>query len=440
MFYGLNNFIKKILPKRLFYRSLIIVATPIILLQIIITIVFFDSLWIKANKGMTRSLVGEVETLLDVYKSQQDPEHRETIIAIYNKNFDFTVTLKDNELLPEKKRERWYSPIDRTLRRELKPVFGNSYWFDTTSFKELVELRIKYKTGFLQIFFPKHKIAPSSARIFALWITLPGFLLITIAIFFLKNQTRPIVNLAKAAEKFGKGEFVKEFRPSGAKEIRQAAYEFDKMRKRISVHLNQRSEMLSGISHDLRTPLTRLKLQLALLKQQDLAKKMGDDIEEMERMLNEYLEFSRNQKNEETETVNINNLITSIIKKYDGKQINVHFEKNLKINARLNAIKRCLINLIDNGLAYGQKVEIITKKTISDAVIFIDDNGPGIPEKEYQNVMKPFYRIDKSRGQNKSGVGLGLSITNDIIRSHGGSISLEKSPLSGLRVKIYLPL
>ena len=440
MFYGLNNFIKKILPKRLFYRSLIIVATPIILLQIIITIVFFDSLWIKANKGMTRSLVGEVETLLDVYKSQQDPEHRETIIAIYNKNFDFTVTLKDNMLLTEKKRERWYSPIDRSLRRELKPVFGNSYWFDTTSFKELVELRIKYKTGFLQIFFPKHKIAPSSARIFALWITLPGFLLITIAIFFLKNQTRPIVNLAKAAEKFGKGEFVKEFRPSGAKEIRQAAYEFDKMRKRISVHLNQRSEMLSGISHDLRTPLTRLKLQLALLKQQDLAKKMGDDIEEMERMLNEYLEFSRNQKNEETETVNINNLITSIIKKYDGKQINVHFEKNLKINARLNAIKRCLINLIDNGLAYGQKVEIITKKTISDAVIFIDDNGPGIPEKEYQNVMKPFYRIDKSRGQNKSGVGLGLSITNDIIRSHGGSISLEKSPLSGLRVKIYLPL
>ena len=440
MFYGLNNFIKKILPKRLFYRSLIIVATPIILLQIIITIVFFDSLWIKANKGMTRSLVGEVETLLDVYKSQQDPEHRETIIAIYNKNFDFTVTLKDNMLLTEKKKERWYSPIDRSLRRELKPIFGNSYWFDTTSFKELVELRIKYKTGLLQIFFPKHKIAPSSARIFALWITLPGFLLITIAIFFLKNQTRPIVNLAKAAEKFGKGEFVKEFRPSGAKEIRQAAYEFDKMRKRISVHLNQRSEMLSGISHDLRTPLTRLKLQLALLKQQDLAKKMSDDIEEMERMLNEYLEFSRNQKNEETETVNINNLITSIIKKYDGKQINVHFEKNLKINARLNAIKRCLINLIDNGLAYGQKVEIITKKTISDAVIFIDDNGPGIPEKEYQNVMKPFYRIDKSRGQNKSGVGLGLSITNDIIRSHGGSISLEKSPLSGLRVKIYLPL
>ena len=438
--YGLNNLIRKILPKGLFYRSLLIVATPIILVQIIITVVFFDSLWIKANKGMTRSLVGEVETLLDVYRIEGSENQKNAVIAIYNKNFDFTVTLKENEVLPEKKKERWFSPMDRSLRRELKPVFGNSYWFDTTSFKELVELRIQYKNGYIQIFFPKDKIAPSSARIFALWITLPGFLLIIIALVFLKNQTRPIVNLARAAEKFGKGEFVKEFRPSGAKEIRQAAYEFDRMRKRILVHLNQRSEMLSGISHDLRTPLTRLKLQLALSKDQNVVKKMSEDIEEMERMLNEYLEFSRNQKNEETEVISVNNLIEEIIKKYDGKEINVHFEENIKINMRPNAIKRCLTNLIDNGLAYGKKVEIIFKKKIRDLIIFVDDNGPGIPENEYKNVMKPFYRIDKSRGQNKSGVGLGLSIANDIIRSHGGNVSLEKSPLSGLRVKISLPL
>ena len=438
MFYGLNDFIKKILPKRLFYRSLIIVATPIILLQIIITVVFFDSLWIKANKGMTRSLVSEVKTLYDLYKN--DEANKEVITDLYNQNFDFVVALEENKILPGKKTERWYSPMDRSLRRELKPIFGNSYWFDTTSYKNVVELRIQYKSGFLQIFFPKDKIAPSSARIFALWITLPGLLLIMISIIFLKNQTRPIVKLAQAAEKFGKGEFVKEFRPSGAREIRQAAYEFDRMRKRISIHLNQRSEMLSGISHDLRTPLTRLKLQLALLKQQDLAKKMSDDIEEMEKMLNEYLEFSRHQKNEETESVNLNNLIQEIIKKYEGKKISTLLEENIEINIRSNAIRRCLINLIDNGLSYGEKVEINTKKTIDDVLIVIDDNGPGIPEKEYQNVMKPFYRIDKSRGQNKSGVGLGLSITNDIIRSHGGNISLGKSPLNGLRVTISLPL
>ena len=439
MLYGLNNFIKKILPKRLFYRSLLIVAAPIILLQIIITVVFFDSLWIKANKGMTRSLVSEIRTLYDIYKSP-DMAQRQSIIDLYNQNFDFVIAFKENEILPKNTTERWYSPMDRSLRRELKSAFKNSYWFDTTSYKEIVELRIKYKDGFLQIFFPKHKIAPSSARIFALWITFPGLLLIFIAIIFLKNQTRPIINLARAAERFGKGEFIKEFRPSGAREIRQAAYEFDKMRKRISVHLNQRSEMLSGISHDLRTPLTRLKLQLALLKQQDLAKKMSDDIEEMERMLNEYLEFSRNQKNEDTEIINIKSLIIDLVKKYDKKKIKTDFDGDIKIHLRQNTFGRCLNNLINNGLSYGEKVEITTKKTIGDLIIFIDDDGPGIPQEEYEKVMKPFYRIDKSRGQNKSGVGLGLSIANDIVRSHGGNILLEKSPLNGLRVKITLPL
>ena len=437
MFYGLSNFVKKILPKRLFYRSLIIVATPIILLQIIITVVFFDSLWIKANKGMTRSLVGEVQTMFDVYK-KGDANEQEMIINLYNKNFDFVIVFKENELVPTKKTERWFSPIDRSLRRELKPVF-DSFWFDTTSYKELVDLRIKYKNGALQIFFPRHKIAPSSARIFALWVTLPGFFLIFIALIFLKNQTRPLVNLAKAAEKFGKGEFIKEFRPSGAREIRQAAYEFDRMRKRITIHLNQRSEMLSGISHDLRTPLTRLKLQLALLKQQDIAKKMSDDIDEMERMLNEYLDFASEQKHEKTEMIDINQIIENIVKKYDDKKINLKLEEDKKINIRVNSIKRCLINLIDNGLAYGEKVDILTKKTMQSIIIIIDDDGPGIPENEHQNVMKPFYRIDKSRSQNKSGVGLGLSIANDIIRSHGGSISLEKSPLNGLRARVSLP-
>ena len=376
--------------------------------------------------------------MFDIYKKGNEDEQQK-IISLYNKNFDFVISLKENELLPAKKTERWFSPIDRSLRRELKPVF-DFYWFDTTSYKELVDLRIIYKSGVLQIFFPRHKISPSSARIFALWITLPGLLLIMIAIIFLKNQTRPIVNLAKAAERFGKGEFIKEFKPSGAKEIRQAAYEFDKMRKRITIQLHQRSEMLSGISHDLRTPLTRLKLQLSFLKQQDLAKKMSGDIEEMERMLNEYLEFSRYQKNEETEMANVNEVIKKIVEKYEGKEININLEENLKINMRLNSFKRCLINLIDNGLSYRKKVEIFAKKTVSNIIIFVDDNGPGIPEKEYQNVMKPFYRIDKSRGQNKSGVGLGLSIANDIIRSHGGIISLEQSPLNGLIVKISLPL
>ena len=437
MSYGLNDLAKKFLPKGLFYRSLIIVVTPIILLQIIITIVFFDSLWIKTNKGMTRSLVNEVKSLIDVYNSEK--ENKQMIIDLYNKNFDFVVSLKEEENLPQKKMERWYSPIDRSLRRDLKSAFPNSYWFDTTSYKELVELRIAHKNGHFQIFFPREKISSSSVRIFALWITLPGILLIIIAIIFLKNQTRPIVSLAKAAEKFGKGELITGFRPSGAKEIRQAAFEFDRMRKRITIHLNQRSEMLSGISHDLRTPLTRLKLQLAMIKQQDLAKKMSDDVEEMERMLNDYLEFASQQKKEETELININLIIEDVAKKYDSNKIELKLDEKSEIHLRSNAIKRCLTNFIDNGLSYGKNVKIISKKTSSNMIILVDDDGPGIPEKEYQNVLKPFYRIDKSRGQNKSGVGLGLSIANDIIRNHGGSIAFEKSDLGGLRVKISLP-
>ena len=183
MFYGLNNIIKNILPKKFFYRSLLIVAAPMIFLQIIITVVFFDSLWIKANKGMTRSLVSEIHTLYDVY-TNPDMGQKQTIIDLYNKNFDFFINFKQEESIPEVLQERWFSPMDRSLRRELKSVFGSSYWFDTTSYKEVVEIKIKYKDGYLQIFFPKNKIAPSSARIFALWITLPGLLLITVAIFF----------------------------------------------------------------------------------------------------------------------------------------------------------------------------------------------------------------------------------------------------------------
>ena len=437
MFYGLNNFIKKILPKKLFYRSLIIVATPIILLQIIITVVFFDSLWIKSNKEMTRALVSEVEAVFDVYKS--DLKDKKKILGLYRKNFDFIFIIKENESLPDKIAERWYSPMDRSLRREFKSSFENQYWFNTTKYKEVVDLRIKYENNVIQILFPKSKIAPSSVRVFALWITLPGLLLIMIAIIFLKNQTRPIVNLAKAAEKFGRGEYINEFRPSGAQEIRQAAYEFDRMRKRISIHLNQRSEMLSGISHDLRTPLTRLKLQLAFLDQKDLAKKMSDDIEEMERMLNEYLEFARYQKNEETKLTDINFLIEDIVKKYGKNKIDLELGEINQIKIRSNSFKRCLVNLLDNGLSYGKKIKIITKKTINNTIILIDDDGSGIIESERQNVIKPFYRIDKSRGQNKSGVGLGLSIANDIIRSHGGNIYLDKSPQNGLRVKISLP-
>ena len=438
MFYGLNKFIKKLLPKQLFYRGLLIVATPIIILQITILIVFFDSLWIKTNKGMTRSLVSEIVTIIDIYNNESH-YNKQMVTDLYNQNFNFSVRFLENEKLPDIKVERWFSPMDRTLRRELKPKF-NEYWFNTMAHKEVVDLRIKFRDGVLQIFFPKERIQASSIRIFSLWITLPAFLLILVAMIFLKNQTRPIIKLAEASEKFGRGEDIEEFRPSGALEIRKAGYEFDRMRKRIIRHLNQRSEMLSGISHDLRTPLTRIKLQLALIKDMEISKKLSGDVDEMEKMLNEYLQFSKSTFSDKTETFDISELIKSTVKKYENADISLDQPEKTIFNGRKNLIQRCLNNLIDNALKYATKVKVKQKKIRRTIVIIIEDDGPGIPASEYENVFKPFYKIDKGRSEAKSSVGLGLSISSDIIRSHGGTINLRKSETGGLEVMISLPV
>ena len=439
MSYGLSKLIKNLLPRRLFYRALLIVAVPIIVLQIIITIVFFDSLWIKTNKGMTRALVGEMKTFITAYDNGK--YNNNDLSGLFSIYLDLNVEFKNDQLFNKSSKERWFSPIDRTLRRELKSYIGvGNYWFDTTGYKELIHINIKHNEGYFEFFIPKDRVASTSARMFALWITLPALLMIAIAIIFLKNQTRPIVNLAKAAERFGRGENIDEYRPSGALEIRQAGLEFDKMRKRIMRHLNQRSEMLSGISHDLRTPLTRLKLQLSFIKNEDLSKKMSLDVDEMEKMLNEYLQFTSSSYLEKDEMFDISELIENIINKYDNKNISKELIPRVYMNGRKNLIKRSLNNLIDNSIKYANKINLGLSKKNNNIIITIDDDGLGIPENEYQNVFKPFYKLDKSRGDSRSSVGLGLSITSDIIRSHGGNIILEKSPLNGLRVKVFLPL
>ena len=439
MSYGLSRFIKNLLPRRLFYRALLIVAVPIIVLQIVITIVFMDSLWIKTNKGMTRALVGEMKTFITAYDNGK--YNNNDLSGLFSIYLDLNVEYKNEKLFDKQLNERWFSPIDRTLRRELKSNIGTGkYWFDTTSYKELIHINIKHNDGYFEFFIPKDRVASTSARMFVLWITLPALLMIAIAIIFLKNQTRPIVNLAKAAERFGRGENIDEYRPSGALEIRKAGLEFDKMRKRIVRHLNQRSEMLSGISHDLRTPLTRLKLQLSFIKNEELSKKMSLDIDEMEKMLNEYLQFTSSSYLEKDETFDISELIDNTINKYNNDNISKKLTPRIYFNGRKNLIQRSINNIINNSIKYADKINLELHKKNNNIIITVDDNGIGIPENEYQNVFKPFYKVDKSRGDSKSSVGLGLSITSDIIKSHGGNITLEKSYLNGLRVKVFLPL
>ena len=439
MFYGLNKFVKDLLPKTLFYRALLIVAVPVIVIQVIISFVFFDSLWIKTNKGMTKALVNEINTFLEVYNDEI--YNKDEITNLFSVYQDLNIEFVEDNNFDYNHNERWFSPIDRTLRRELKSRFGSQeFWFDTTSYKELIELRIRYEIGYFKFLVPKDRIRSSSARIFALWITVPAIIMVLISLIFLKNQTRPITNLARVAEKFGKGEEIGEYKPSGASEIRQAGYEFDKMRKRIIRHLNQRSEMLSGISHDLRTPLTRMKLQIAFIKDKELANKLTEDIDEMEKMLNEYLQFTKSTFSEKNEIFDLSMLINDVVKKYNNQNISTKLSPKILMNGRKNLIVRCINNLISNSIKYGDKVNIELTKNNNNLFIKIDDNGPGIPENEYENVFKPFYKIDKGRADSKASVGLGLSIASDIIRSHGGNIKLEKSSMNGLSVKIFLPV
>ncbi|MDA8593228.1 ATP-binding protein [Candidatus Pelagibacter bacterium] len=439
MFFGLSDFLKKILPKRLFYRALLIVAVPVLVLQLIITFVFFDSLWIKTNKGMTRALINEISTFVKVYDNEEII--KDELKNTFSLFLDLNIELVNNQTFDYQYNERWFSPIDRTLRRELKSNFKlGEFWFNTTNYKELIDIKIKYEDGYFRFLVPKDRVSSSSARIFALWITVPAIIMVMISLIFLKNQTRPITNLARAAERFGKGEELEEFRPSGAMEIRQAGHEFEMMRKRILRHLNQRNEMLSGISHDLRTPLTRMKLQIAFIEDKDLANKLAEDINEMEKMLNEYLQFTSSSNIEKNEMFNLSELIDQVVNKYNNKNIENDLIPRVYINGRKNLINRCLNNIIDNALKYGGKVKIKLSKKNTNLFITIDDDGPGIPNKEHENVFKPFYKIDKGRADSKSSVGLGLSIASDIIRSHGGSITLDKSKMNGLSVKIFLPV
>ena len=437
MFFGLNKFLKIILPKRLFYRALIIVAAPIIILQLTITIVFYDSIWIKANKNITRSLVSQLKAIQDVYQNNKD--NLDFFTDSYKNNFNFEIGI-NNRPFPNISGERKFSPMDRSLRRELKSAFGNNnYWFSTTQFKNAVEIKIRNQNETIEFLIPKEMISASSVRLFVLWTTLPSIVLILIALIFLKNQTRPLVKLAKAAERFGKGDYVNDFRPSGAAEIRKAAYEFDRMAKRINRHLNQRSEMLSGISHDLRTPLTRLKLQLAMIEQKNISKKMSKDIDEMESMLNDYLQFAKTQVKEETAKINLSNLFNEIKKSLNNENLFLENIEEIILKGRMSALKRCFENVIQNGLTYGKKVYVNFQKGSNIVTINIEDDGPGIPEDQHKNVFKPFVRLDKSRNLNQSSVGLGLAIVEDIINSHGGNIQLGKSKYNGLQVKISLP-
>ena len=434
--------LRKIFPKTLLFRSLLIVIAPIILIQIVVGGVFFDSIWYKTNRGLVRSAANEVNTFLALYPEYKQKNKTNELINIYKDKSGLIISIKkETQQLPSTETVKWYSLYDKIVLEEFTDKIKNPYWHNVRFNSSFVQVLVLLnKNEVIEFLVPKSKIRSTSGRIFALWITVPSLIFLFISIIFLRNQIRPIVLLSQAAERFGKGQFDSDFKVSGALEIRQASYEFERMKRRILKHISQRTAMLSGISHDLKTPLTRLKLQIELLNKNQKLNSLKEEITEMEKMINEYLDFASNQYSQPLEKFDIIELIQNLISKSFKKNIKIKSPKNLIFSGRKNLVRRCIANIINNSQKYSENISITCKKIKKTIQINIDDDGPGIADEHKEKVFRPFYRVDKSRSLKDNSVGLGLSIVEDIVNSHGGTVKLLNNPKGkGLRVSLFFP-
>jgi two-component system osmolarity sensor histidine kinase EnvZ len=434
--------LKKIFPRTLLFRSLLIVIAPIILIQIVVGGVFFDSIWYKTNRGLVRSAANEINTFLALYPEFKQKNKANELINIYKDKSGIIISIKkETQQLPSTETVKWYSLYDKIVLEEFTDKIKNPYWHNVRFNSSFVQVLVLLnKNEVIEFLVPKSKIRSTSGRIFALWITVPSLIFLFVSIIFLRNQIRPIVLLSQAAERFGKGQFDSDFKVSGALEIRKASYEFERMKRRILKHISQRTAMLSGISHDLKTPLTRLKLQIELLNKNQKLNSLKEEITEMDKMINEYLYFASNQYSQPIEKFNIVQLIQNLIDKSFKKNIKIKSPKNLIFSGRKNLIKRCIANIINNSQKYSENISITCKKIKETIQINIDDDGPGIADEHKEKVFRPFYRVDKSRSLKDSSVGLGLSIVEDIVNSHGGTVKLLNNPKGkGLRVSLSFP-
>jgi len=418
--------LRKIFPRTLLFRSLLIVIAPIILIQIVVGGVFFDSIWYKTNRGLVRSAANEINTFLALYPEFKQKNKSNELVNIYKDKSGIIISIKkETQQLPSTETVKWYSLYDKIVLEEFSEKIKNPYWHNVRFNSSYVQVLVLLnKNEVIEFLVPKSKIRSTSGRIFALWITVPSLIFLFISIIFLRNQIRPIVLLSQAAERFGKGQFDSDFKVSGALEIRQASYEFERMKRRILKHISQRTAMLSGISHDLKTPLTRLKLQIELLNKNQKLNSLKEEITEMEKMINEYLDFASNQYSQPVEKFNIVQLIQNLIDKSFKKNIKIKSPKILIFSGRKNLIRRCIANIINNSQKYAENISITCKKIKKTILINIDDDGPGIADEHKEKVFRPFYRVDKSRSLKDSNVGLGLSIVEDIVNSHGGTVNL----------------
>jgi len=434
--------IKRWLPTSLFGRSLLIIILPIALMQIAVTWVFFDAHWQTVTSRLSDSLAGDISWAVESYQDDPSPESLARVAERAQDSMSLSIGLSPVRTLPPRRPTSVFGALDRSLDRALSEHLETPYWFDTVRFPGYVDIRVQVGDQVMRIIAPSDRAWATQGGIFVLWMTVATLLLTAIAILFIRNQVRAIERLASAAEAFGKGGDVADFKPYGAREVRQAAQAFLAMKSRIQRHLEQRTAMLASVSHDLRTPLTRLKLELALAEPSKRVEAMKTDLSEMEHMIDEYLAFARGEGGEAVEMTVLRDLIQEVSEgaARAGAEFGIDVAPDLSLAVRPNALKRALSNLVMNAAVHGERIVVSAHQTpAGGAEITVDDDGPGIPAEQYEEAFRPFSRLDESRNQNEKGVGLGLAIARDVARSHGGEMTLDRSPMGGLRAVIRLP-
>ena len=435
----------RLLPKGLFPRTLLIIAAPLVLLQSILTFVSMERHWARVTTTLSRATAQEISVLVGIYKRAPRDEANRQLVINMGAKLGLKVHFLPDKRLPPPFKQRFFDILDTRLGDELQRAVMRPYWIDAYEHAKLVEVRIQLYGEVLKVMLSRKQTYASNSHIFIAWMLGTSSILLAVAVMFLRNQITPILSLAEAAERFGKGLPPPEgFCVRGALEVRKASLAFLRMRDRIERHVEQRTTMLAGVSHDLRTILTRFKLELALTPDTPEIVAMRKDVDEMQSMINAYVDFAKGEGNETTSVIRFDELLREI--RSDMSRVNKTIQLSsktdgLEVPLRRNAFKRAITNLVSNAARYADHIRLSTKIVGDSLFLFVDDDGPGIPEEAREKVFAPFYRLDDARTQHEgANTGLGLAIARDIIHSHGGSIKLGDSPMGGLRVSIQLPL
>lgn len=435
------NLIKRYLPKSLLGRSILIIVTPLVLLQVVSAIIFFESHWDKVTRRLAATVAGDIATVEHMLKRYPGKEDRAFIIELARIDMGMRIEIREGEILPNKPATSG-GFLEQTLRHALKVYVGKPVRIDTETLERHVIVDVQLADAVLRAIVTRKRLFSSTTYVFVLWMVGTSLILFAVATIFMRNQVKPIRRLAVAAENFGKGREVEHFKPEGAKEVRQAAAAFLAMQERIRRQMTQRTDMLSGVSHDLRTPLTRMKLQLEFLGDDEGIVALKHDVQEMEHMLEGYLAFARGEGGEAPQPTELGPLLEEICEhaRRKGAAIDLHVEGTLKVPLRPNAFRRAATNLVENAARYAKHVSVRAGRREDAVEIIVDDDGPGIPADRRDEVFKPFFRLEGSRNPGTGGVGLGLTIARDVVRGHGGEVLLDDAPTGGLRARVRLPL